>query len=102
MDDFSALVFAPYHDVGHQPQFLRGHFTIDDAPQDTFVRLDGFRKGFVVVNGQNLGRYFNEAGPQKTLYLPAPFLHTGDNEILVFESDAMDKPVVTLTDTPLL
>lgn len=102
MDDFSALVYAPYRDVGRQPQFLRGHFTIDDTPQDTFVRLDSFRKGFVVVNGQNLGRYFNEAGPQKTLYLPAPFLHTGDNEILVFESDATDSPVVTLTDTPLL
>lgn len=102
MDDFSALLYTPYRDVGHQPQFLRGHFTIDGAPQDTFVRLDGFRKGFVVVNGRNIGRYFNEAGPQKTLYLPAPFLHTGDNEILVFESDALDAPVITLTDTPLL
>lgn len=36
--------------------------------QDTFVRLDGFTKGNVYINGFHLGRYWNPAGPQKTLY----------------------------------
>ena len=41
----------------------------------------------MVVNGINIGRYYNPAGPQKTLYVPAPFLKQGENEIIVFESD---------------
>ena len=44
-----------------------------------------------MVNGHNLGRYFNAAGPQKTLYVPAPFLREGDNEVVVFESDSTDR-----------
>lgn len=102
MDDLSALTYAPYREVGRQPQFLRGTLHIDGAPQDTFLRLDGFGKGFVTVNGFNIGRYFNAAGPQKTLYVPAPFLHAGDNEIVVFESDATETNTVVFTDTPEL
>ena len=102
MDDLSALTYAPYRAVGRQPQFLRGTLHIDGAPRDTFLRLDGFGKGFVTVNGFNIGRYFNAAGPQKTLYVPAPFLHAGDNEIVVFESDATETNTVFFTDTPEL
>ena len=53
-----------------------------------------------MVNGHNLGRYFNPAGPQKTLYLPAPFLKKGDNEIIVFESDLTDSHFVEFTSEP--
>jgi beta-galactosidase len=48
----------------------------------------------VVVNGFNLGRYWNPAGPQKTLYLPAPILREGKNEIIVFESDGFETPKI--------
>ena len=34
----------------------------------------------VFVNGFNLGRYLS-AGPGFTLYLPAPLLNTGDNQV---------------------
>jgi beta-galactosidase len=64
------------------------------------VRFDGFTKGFCTVNGFNIGRYFNPAGPQKTLYVPAPLLREGDNEIVVFESDGYETPVIAFTDTP--
>ncbi len=101
MDDLSALNFAGVP-MGTAPAFLRGNLHIEDTPKDTFVRLDGFTKGFVTVNGFNIGRYYNPAGPQKTLYLPAPLLHTGDNEIIVFESDGYTDPVITFTDTPEL
>jgi beta-galactosidase len=80
--------------------FLKGDLQIQDAPADTFLRLDGFTKGFVTVNGFNIGRYFNSAGPQKTLYIPAPLLKTGSNEIIIFETDGFDVPVVTFTDAP--
>jgi len=32
------------------------------------------------VNGQNLGRNW-AVGPQKALYLPGPWLKSGDNEV---------------------
>lgn len=82
------------------PSFLRGELQIEGEPADTFLRLDGFNKGFVKINGVNIGRYFNEAGPQKTLFVPAPFLKTGKNEILVFESDRTENLSVEFLDNP--
>jgi beta-galactosidase len=43
-------------------------------------------KGMVWINGQPLGRFWN-IGPQRTLYLPAPWLKKGRNEIQVFDLD---------------
>ncbi|CAG9857594.1 unnamed protein product [Phyllotreta striolata] len=57
---------------------------IEGAPSDTFLDMRGWTKGVVLVNGFVLGRYFF-VGPQMTLYLAAPFLRTGRNEIVVFE-----------------
>ena len=82
--------------------FLRGTLVIEGEPRDTFIRLDGFHHGFVAVNGFNLGRYYNDAGPQKTLYCPAPMLREGGNEIIVFEMDTCDRNEIEFTDTPEL
>lgn len=91
MTDLSPLIYQSIQeDTAEGPVFLKGTLKIDEAPKDTFIRLDGFTKGFVVINGHNLGRYFNPAGPQKTLYVPAPYLKEGENEIIVFESDKTD------------
>ena len=99
MDDLSRLTYAPLADAPIEgPVFLRGTLRIDGAPKDTFLRLDGFTKGFVTVNGKNIGRYYNPAGPQKTLYLPAPYLREGDNEIVVFESDATASTEIRFLD----
>lgn len=98
MDDLSHLTWESLEDR-KQPQFLRGTFQVEQ-PRDTFLKLDGFTKGFCVLNGFNLGRYFNPAGPQKTLYVPAPLLKNGENELIVFESDGFEQPVVTFTDVP--
>ncbi len=101
MEDLSVLEFGPLQEkIATHPSFVRGTLEIEGKPADTFVRLDGFKKGFVKINGINVGRYFNEAGPQKTLYVPAPFLKEGKNEIVVFESDGIADPVVTFVDTP--
>ncbi|MDF2989849.1 MAG: glycoside hydrolase family 35, partial [Microbacterium sp.] len=51
---------------------------------DTFLALPGFVKGFVWVNGFLLGRYWN-IGPQQTLYVPAPLLRAGRNELVVLD-----------------
>lgn len=82
------------------PTFLRGTLDIKEEPADTFIRLSGFTKGFVKINGFNLGRYFNSAGPQKTLFVPAPILKKGKNEILVFESDCVNDFTVEFFDKP--
>ncbi|KAK7476642.1 hypothetical protein BaRGS_00032117 [Batillaria attramentaria] len=71
----------------NSPALYRAYLQISGTPQDTFVNTKEWRKGLVIVNGINLGRYW-EKGPQKTLYLPAPFLRTGKNEILVYEEFA--------------
>ncbi|MEQ4486609.1 glycoside hydrolase family 35 protein [Cohnella silvisoli] len=83
---------------GDRPAFYKGEFSVEEKG-DTFVRLDGWSKGVVWVNGFNLGRYW-EKGPQRTLYLPAPLLRQGSNEIIVFELHFSQNPVVELTDAP--
>ena len=102
MDDLSGLRFTTTEPSEQTPVFLRGSLTIEGTPCDTFVSLDNFVKGFVVVNGHNIGRYYLPAGPQKTLYLPAPFLHEGENEIIVFESDFYTTPEIEFADKPRL
>jgi beta-galactosidase len=63
--------------------FFRGTLTLDNTA-DTFIDVTNFVKGFVWVNGHNLGRYW-EIGPQQRLYCPASWLKKGENEIIVFD-----------------
>ena len=73
--------------------FYKGRFNVDKKC-DTFLKLDNFTKGFVVINGFNIGRFW-EIGPQQTLYVPRSILNEGKNEIVVFESDGLKgEPVV--------
>lgn len=83
MTDLSGLSFGG--DEAEAPAFYEGTFTVEE-PADTFLRTDSFKKGFVVLNGFNLGRYW-EVGPQKTLYVPGSLLKKGENTLLLFESD---------------
>lgn len=103
MDNLDKLKFSPIlPDCKiNQATFLRGELFIDEEPHDTFLRLDGFKKGFVCINGFNIGRYY-EIGPQRTLYVPAPILKKGRNEIIVFESDgASSHTIEFLADADL-
>ncbi len=87
MDDFSKIKFAEIgKEVSENPTFYKGTFTVDKVC-DTFIKPEGFTKGFILINGFNIGRYYNPAGPQKTLYVPACLLSEGENEIIIFESD---------------
>ncbi len=100
MDNLHKLVFDN-KDFAEGSAFYRGVFEITDC-KDTFLRLDNFKKGFVTVNGFNLGRYW-EIGPQKTLYVPAGVLKNGVNEIIVFESDGIKgEAEVEFVNTPVL
>lgn len=90
-----------YGKANEPTRFYKGSFKVEKA-KDTFLYLDNFKKGFVVINGFNLGRYW-EIGPQRSLYVPASILKEGENEIIVFESDGIKgDPVVEFKDYPTL
>ena len=83
------------------PKFFRGSF---DAAEglDTYVDTAGFTKGNVFINGFNLGRYWNEAGPQQRLYLPGPLLKKENNEIVVLELENTATDKIQLLAQPKL
>ena len=66
------------------PLFLKGQL-YGAAAAGHLCAAGRFTKGNVYINGFHLGRYWNPAGPQKTLYLPAPLLREGENELAVLE-----------------
>ena len=100
MDNLEKLEFSA-EIPAEKSVFYKGYFNIDEA-KDTFLKTDNFTKGFVMINGFNIGRYW-EIGPQKTLYIPASLLKEGKNEIVIFESDGIKgTPEVEFCDTPVL
>lgn len=99
MDNLEKLSFK--NDVSDRAEtFYKFVFNAQGCPKDTFLRTDNFKKGFAVLNGFNLGRYW-EIGPQKTLYVPKSVLKTGENELIVFESEGIKgEPTIEFTDKP--
>ncbi len=78
--------------------FYKGYLRVDETA-DTYISLKNFTKGFVTINGFNLGRYW-EIGPQKNLFVPMSVLKEGENELIVFESDGLKgEPVVEFVST---
>ncbi len=65
------------------PAVKKGSFVLDH-PADSYLDFTQWGKGFVWVNGHNLGRYWS-IGPQQTVYVPAEWLKKGKNEIIVLE-----------------
>ncbi|MBE6828135.1 MAG: beta-galactosidase [Ruminococcaceae bacterium] len=93
LDDLSALEFGC--EKSEYPLFMRGYFKAEKN-KGCFVHPDGFTKGYIFVNGFNLGRYWN-VGPQKSLYIPGVLLKE-DNEITVLELDGSETDTLTITD----
>ncbi|EOH96149.1 beta-galactosidase [Enterococcus moraviensis ATCC BAA-383] len=85
--DFSKLDHIDYKQawIEGTPAFYRYELVVEKTG-DTFIDLQKFGKGVVIVNGFNLGRFWN-CGPTQSLYVPASILNTGINEIIVFETE---------------
>ena len=98
LDDLSGLEWSAGPPSAY-PAFCRGQFTVPDEPHDTFLALPGWTKGVAWVNGFNLGRYW-QRGPQRTLYVPAPLLRPGANELVLLELHGAEAPSVAFTDRP--
>lgn len=99
LHDLSRLRFGLSRSVSF-PAFFRARFHVEE-PADTFLSLPKWTKGQVWLNGFNLGRYW-ERGPQKTLYVPAPLLKKGENELTVFELHGSSSLSVEFLDKPIL
>ncbi|TDH04625.1 hypothetical protein EPR50_G00134680 [Perca flavescens] len=90
-----SLYQAPWKTLPETPSFpgfFIGRMFAYGYPSDTFMRLPGWEKGVVFINGLNLGRYWS-IGPQQALYLPGPFLNSGHNQVIVFEEQEGDYKV---------
>ncbi|XP_035231047.1 LOW QUALITY PROTEIN: beta-galactosidase-1-like protein 2, partial [Stegodyphus dumicola] len=74
-------------------------FNLNDV-KDTFLYSSSWSKGVVIVNGFNIGRYWN-IGPQQTLFIPHQLLKIGLNEIFVFELNSAVK-FLQFQDSPNL
>lgn len=99
LDNVEKLDFSKDYKEG-TPAFFRFEVNVDECG-DTFLDLEGWGKGCVFVNGFNIGRFW-KIGPQKRLYIPAPLLRKGKNEIIVFETDGERTEYVSLKDEPEL
>lgn len=80
------FTFSKAKEADENPQWpvlRKGEFHLKQVA-DTYLDMRDFGKGSVWVNGRHLGRYW-QVGPQQTLYVPAPWLKKGKNEIVVFE-----------------
>jgi beta-galactosidase len=64
---------------------------------DTFLNTHGLFKGMAFLNGQPLGRFWS-IGPEFTVYMPGPLLHSGANHITVFDLQGSTAESLTTTD----
>jgi beta-galactosidase len=98
LDSLEAVPFeASDATTAAEPAFHHGTFDVG-TPADTFLALPGWTKGQAWINGFHLGRYWNR-GPQHTLYVPAPILRPGANDLVLLELHATTGTHAQLTDT---
>lgn len=63
--------------------------------------MRGFGKGCVIVNGANVGRFW-DLGPIHSLYVPHGLLREGTNDIIVFETEGVFADVLPLSSEPVI
>ncbi len=93
MKDLSGVVYQPLKNLDfrdNDPMFFKGYFNAKPGC-DTFLDMRGWGRGFVCINGFNIGRFW-EIGPQYTLYIPGGLLKEKDNEIVIFDVNRVEKP----------
>ena len=97
LDNLDRLDFTKEYREG-LPGFYRFVFQVEE-PGDTFLDFSGWGKGCAFLNGFHLGRFW-ELGPQRRLYIPAPLLKAGRNELILFETEGKTGDAVCLCGEP--
>ena len=82
------------------PALYSGTFYLNKTG-DTFLDMHGYGKGFVFLNGHNLGKYWF-IGPQQTIYVPGCWLNKGANHIVVFDELKGGHHTIKCLDHPIL
>lgn len=82
--------------LNYGPTLSRFVFDVD-CVHATYLDCSQLGKGMVLLNGINLGHYW-QAGPTQALYIPKDFLKLGKNELIVFETTERDVKQVSFTN----
>lgn len=92
VEEFSRLSTGDYQvspdgNLYDGPVVFHAEFEIRPSQEihDTYWDADGWGKGFIFINGFNLGRYWPLVGPQITMYVPKDLLKHGKNVIEIVE-----------------
>lgn len=70
--DNSILKWNKRSDKPQFPHLFRYNLNLNN-PGDTYLNMENWKKGYLFVNGYNLGRYWNK-GPQQKVFLPGVWL----------------------------
>lgn len=97
-EELSKIDFSKDSNPSH-PSFYYSQFSLDDI-HDTYVDCSSYGKGIVIINGNNLGRYWS-IGPTLALYCPKGFLKKGTNEVYIFETEGISIDTVSFVDHPI-
>jgi beta-galactosidase len=77
------LPFTDQKQSDHVGTFFKSTFNLEKTG-NVYLDMSKWQKGFVVVNGHNLGRYW-KVGPQERLFCPGAWLKQGRTEVIVFD-----------------
>ncbi len=72
----------------------------DGTLPDTYLNTISIHQGMVWANNRTLGRAW-DIGPEASLYLPGPWLHTGSNDLVFFDALANGYDQLGSVDHPI-
>lgn len=98
--DLKGFKYGKANITNPQPALYKGAFELNDVA-DTYLDMQSFGKGFVFLNGHNLGKYWSE-GPQQTIYIPSVWLKKGKNELVIFDQLGSGHQQVSTIPEPIL
>ena len=65
------------------PALSKANFNLTSVA-DTFINVKNYKKGYLWVNGRNLGRYWN-VGPTQKVFCPGVWLKEGANTLYILD-----------------
>lgn len=98
LSSVSNIAFRP--GTSRTPALYAGSFQLKEVG-DTFFDLRNFTKGFLWVNGRNMGRFWR-IGPQQTLYVPGCWLKKGKNTVVVYDDGPSGNRMLSGLKEPVL
>lgn len=98
--DFTQLSSEHFKEawIEGQPSFYQYEFEVEN-PLGTYIDVSGFGKGIVLINGFNIGRYW-DIGPTLSLYVPGTLLKKGRNKVVIFETEGRYRNEIEFIKSP--